>query len=344
MVHVQKIAESPKGEDIFKVTLESGPYTVQILNLGATIQSLIVPDRDGKKRDIVLGFEDPFEYLGHSAYFGQVVGRFANRIKDAAFTLNDRTYKLDANDGKNSLHSGSANWGWRLWAIEPFEWEEKPGVVLSITSQAGEGGFPGSVTATVSYLLDGESGQLRLEYEATASEETPMNLTNHSYFNLAGAGSGTILHHDVQLFCDRYVEVDDHAIPTGKVLGVEQTPFDFRKSKAVGLDIETAGGYDHCFILSDERSELRPAATVYDPGSGRMMEIFTTLPSLQFYTSNFLDGSTVGKGGVPYQKHAGMCFETQYYPDSPNQAHFPNAIFGPDRPYRHTTVFAFSTK
>ncbi|NLZ76407.1 MAG: galactose mutarotase [Spirochaetales bacterium] len=344
MIHVQRIAETPKGEDLFRITLESGPYTVRILNLGATIQSLIAPDRDGRKLDVVLGFENPFEYLGHPAYFGQVVGRFANRIKGATFTLDDKTYRLDANDGTNSLHSGSSNWGWRLWAIEPFEWEGNPGVVLSITSQSGEGGFPGSVTATVSYLLDGNSGQLRIEYEATASEATPMNLTNHSYFNLAGAGSGTILNHEVELLCDRYVEVDDQAIPSGRVLSVENTPFDFRRPKAVGLEIEEAGGYDHCFVLSDEREALRPAARVYDPGSGRMMEIFTTLPSLQFYTSNFLDGGTVGKGGVPYQKHAGMCFETQYYPDSPNNAHFPNAIFGPDRPYRHTTVFAFSTK
>lgn len=344
MVHVQKIAETPKGEDVLKVTLKSGPYTVQILNLGATIESLLVPDREGNERDIVLGFENPFEYIGNSTYFGQVVGRFANRIKDATFTLDGTSYTLEANNGKNSLHSGSSNWGWQIWAIEPFELEGNPGVVLSITSKDGEGGFPGCVTATVSYLLDGGRNQLRLEYEATANQVTPINLTNHSYFNLAGAGSGTVLNHEVQLDCNRYVEVDAQAIPTGRVLDVEQTPFDFRRSKRVGLEVEEAGGYDHCFVFTDESENLKKVAMVYEPNSGRVMEIHTTLPSLQFYSGNFLDGSAVGKGDVAYQKHAGMCFETQYYPDSPNQAAFPNALFGPDRPYRHTTVFSFSTK
>ena len=344
MLHVQKIAESTSGEDIFSVTLRSGPYTVKILNLGATIQALVVPDRSGAKRDIVLGFENPFEYTGHSAYFGQVVGRFANRIKDAAFTIGEKSYTLEANDGKNSLHSGSSNWGWRVWAIEPFEWEGNPGLVLSISEKDTEGGFPGSVTATVSYLLDGKNGQLRIEYEATASEQTPLNITNHSYFNLSGAGSGSVLNHEVTLHCDRYVEVDEAAIPTGRILSVEGTPFDFTHAKKVGSDIEEAGGYDHCFIFSKEGEQLKEGAKIYELMSGRVMKVLTTLPSLQFYSGNFLDGTVSGKGGAIYQKHAGMCFETQYYPDSPNHPDFPNAIFGPDRVYRHTTVFAFSTK
>jgi len=342
MLTKQSVGTTAQGETIYQVTLSNGPVTAQIHSLGANLKTLRTPDAKGEIRDIVLGFDNPLDNLSSTTYFGQTVGRFANRIAHAQFTLEGKRYTLEQNDGQNSLHSGSANWGWKNWHVETFEYNGNPGVVLSIFSPDGEGGFPASVTATVSYLLLG-NGELRIEYEATSSAPTPINLTNHSYFNLGGAASGTILGHEVQLACDHYLEVDANLIPTGKVLPVKGTAFDFTKKKAVGKDIEQAGGYDHCFILSSKSKQLTEFALVVDPVSGRTMRISTTLPAVQLYTSNFLQGKEVGKGKIAYPKHAGMCFETQYYPDSPNQEQFPSCIFSKDRSFKHTTVFAFGT-
>jgi aldose 1-epimerase len=342
MLTKQSVGTTAQGETMYQVTLSNGPVTAQILSLGANLKTLRTPDKKGEIRDIVLGFDNPLDNLSSTTYFGQTVGRFANRIANAQFTLEGKRYTLEQNDGRNSLHSGSANWGWKNWHVETFEYNGNPGVVFSIFSPDGEGGFPASVTATVSYLLLG-NGELRIEYEATSSAPTPINLTNHSYFNLGGAASGTILGHEVQLACDHYLEVDANLIPTGKVLPVKGTAFDFTKKKAVGKDIEQAGGYDHCFILSSKSKQLAEFALVVDPVSGRTMRISTTLPAVQLYTSNFLQGKEVGKGKIAYPKHAGMCFETQYYPDSPNQEQFPSCIFSKDRNFRHTTVFTFGT-
>lgn len=343
MLKKQVYGTTPDGEHIYLTTLTSGPYSAEILSLGGVLKSLKVPDRYGSVRDIVLGFDDPLDNLTSTTYFGQIVGRFANRMAKGVFSIDGVEYQMELNDGKNSLHSGKSNFGWKNWHMEPFEWSGSPGVVLSLYSPDGEGGMPGSVNCTATYLLR-PNGELMIEYEATTSKKTILNLTNHSYFNLSGAGSGTILNHEVSLNCDRYLAVDDQLIPTGEVLKVAGTPFDFGTRKSLGKDIEAAGGYDHCFVLSKHNTPLFEFAQVYDPISGRIMRISTTLPGVQMYTGNFLDGKTIGKGGIAYPRHGGVCFETQFFPDSPNHPSFPSCILDSTSVYKHTTVYAFGVK
>ena len=344
MLTKQVVAQTNDGQPIYLITLSSGPYSAEILSLGANLKTLKTPDRNQKVRDIVLGFENPLDNLTSTTYFGQVVGRFANRIAKGTFSLNGKQYTLETNEGENSLHSGKSNWGWRNWHVETFEWDGNPGVVLSLFSPDGEGGFPGNVNCTVSYVLT-KNGELRIEYEATASQATPINLTNHSYFNLRGAGSGEITTHEVKLACDRYLEINDQLVPTGNILPVKGTAFDFTNGKPLGKDMEEAGGYDHCFIL-EQTPTTKPVefAWIHEPVSGRTMKIKTTMPAVQMYSGNFLEGKDIGKGGVAYPKHGGVCFETQYYPDGPNHESFPSCIFSKERPYRHTTVFSFGVK
>ncbi len=343
MLTKQKIAQTSSGEAIYLITLICGDYSAEILSLGAILRTLRTPDRKGQINDIVLGFDNPMEYLSSKAYFGQVVGRFANRIRNGVFTLENVEYQLEKNQNEHSLHSGSSNWGWRNWHVETYEMNGCPGVVLSLFSEDGDGGFPHAVNCTVSYLLSAH-GELVVQYEATAAGPTPINLTNHSYFNLGGAASGTILNHELQLSCDRYLESDDANMVTGAILPVKGGPFDFSARKAVGTDIEEAGGYDHCFILEKVPSRLTEFAYVYEPNTGRTMKISTTLPAVQIYTGNSLDGTEMGKGSVQYQKYGGICFETQYYPDSPNHLQFPSCIFSKEHPFSHTTVFSFGVK
>lgn len=343
MLTKRSVATTATGEDIYLITLTQPTITAEILSLGANLKTLKTADRNGEIRDIVLGFDNPLDNLTSTTYFGQVVGRFANRIANASFSSEGKTCTLEKNDGNNNLHSGSSNWGWRNWHVETFEWNGDPGVVLSLFSPSGEGGFPHSVNCTVSYILK-SNGDLVIEYEATASGPTPINLTNHSYFNLKGAGSGTILGHEVQLACDRYLEVDAALIPTGNILDVQGTAFDFTKRKSLGKDIEQAGGYDHCFILSRSSEKLVEFASVYEPTSGRTMTISTTMPAVQMYTGNFLRAKEIGKGNVAYPKHGGVCFETQYYPDSPNHPEFPSCVFNKERRYKHATIFSFGCK
>ncbi|MGE4583807.1 MAG: aldose epimerase family protein [Sphaerochaeta sp.] len=343
MLTKRNVGTTENGEAIYLITLQSGSITAEILSLGANLKTLRTPDRNGEVHDIVLGFDNPLENLTSTTYFGQVVGRFANRIAQGSFVMDGKTYHLEKNDGPNSLHSGKSNWGWRNWHVELFEWNQNPGVVLSLFSGDGDGGFPHGVNCTVSYLLK-SSGELQIEYEATADGPTPINLTNHSYFNLAGAGSGTILNHEVQLACDRYLEVDEQLIPTGRVLSVQGTAFDFTVRKPIGKDIQQAGGYDHCFILARPSSKPVEFASVYEPTTGRTMRISTTLPAVQMYSGNFLQGKEIGKGKIAYPKHGGICFETQYYPDGPNHPEFPSCIFNKERNFKHTTIFAFGAK
>lgn len=343
MLTKRKVGVTNDHEDIFLVTLSSGQFSAELLSLGANLKTLKTPDRKGEVKDIVLGFDKPEDNLSSTAYFGQVVGRFANRISNATYTLEGETHQAASSGKKHSLHSGESNWGWRNWHTETFDWNGDPGVVFSLFSNDGDGGFPGAVNCTVTYLLR-SNGELRIEYEATTSKPTPINLTNHSYFNLAGAGSGTVLGHEVQLACDSYLEVDAELIPTGKILAVVGTPFDFTKRKALGKDLEQAGGYDHCFVLERKGAKLSEFASVYEPHTGRTMRISTTLPAVQMYTGNFLTGKEIGKGGIPYPKHAGVCFETQFFPDSPNKPVFPSCVFDKEHPYKHTTIYTFGAK
>jgi len=343
MLTKRSVATTAEGDDIYLITLSQGDITAEILSLGANLKTLKTPDRNGEIRDIVLGFDNPLDNLTSTTYFGQVVGRFANRIANAEFVLDGKTCVLEKNEGNNSLHSGRSNWGWRNWHVETFDLNGDPGVVLSLFSPSGDGGFPHAVNCTVSYVLT-SNGSLHVEYEATASGPTPINLTNHTYFNLGGAASGTILGHELQLACDRYLEVDAAAIPTGQIIDVQGTAFDFTKKKSVGRDIEKAGGYDHCFILSRNSEKMVEFASVHEPISGRTMKISTTMPAVQIYTGNFLKAKEIGKGNVAYPKHAGMCFETQYYPDSPNHPEFPSCIFNKERSFKHATIFSFGCK
>jgi len=327
---------------LFCLTNRNG-MAIKVTNFAASLTSVSVPDKKGNFEQVVLGFDSLESYLGKHPKFGATVGRFANRIANAEFVLDGKTCTLEKNEGNNSLHSGKSNWGWRNWHVETFDWNGDPGVVLSLFSPAGDGGFPHAVNCTVSYVLT-RDGNLRIDYEATATGHTPINLTNHSYFNLGGAASGTILNHELQLACDRYLEVDSASIPTGRIIDVQGTAFDFTKKKAIGRDIEKAGGYDHCFILARTSQKLSEFASVHEPVSGRTMKISTTLPAVQFYTGNFLKSKEIGKGNVAYPKHAGMCFETQYFPDSMNHPHFPSCIFNKEHAFKHTTIFSFGAK
>ena len=343
MLSKQSLGFTPDKEEILSVTLSNGPFSVEILSLGGIIRALKTPDRDGNIGDIVLGYDDPLANLTSTTYFGQIVGRFANRIAKGRYSIDGTEYQMETNDGPNALHNGKSNFGWRNWHVETFEWSGAPGVVLSLFSPDGDGGMPGSLNSTVTYLLR-SNGELMIEYEATTTKKTIVNMTNHSYFNLAGAANGTILGHEVKLECDHYLEVDKSLIPTGKILSVAGTPFDFSKVKPLGRDIQEAGGYDHCFVVSKHAAKLFEFAHVYEPVSGRTMKISTTLPAVQVYTGNFLNGNDIGKGNVPYEKHAGVCFETQFFPDSPNHPNFPSCVLEPSSVYKHTTVFAFGAK
>jgi len=321
---------------------------VNILNYGGTISKLMVPDRNGKMGDVVLGFETFSGYMQkNDPYMGSLVGRYANRIANAKFTLDAKTYQLASNNFGNSLHGGNIGFDKVVWNAEKIG---DSSLKLTYQSKDGEEGYPGNLNVQVIYTL-GADNLLRIDYTATTDKATPVNLTNHSYFNLSAGKDSTILNHVLQLNADKYTPVNDQLIPTGQIADVKGTPLDFTTAKAIGKDIGSVkGGFDHNWILNKQGNGSasyldQPAATVYDPGSGRYMEVFTTQPGIQFYSGNFLNGSLqVTKGGQIYIPHAGLCLETQHYPDSPNQPSFPSTILKPGETYRQTTVYKFSVK
>lgn len=317
---------------------------VKIISYGGIITSIRVPDRSGTLANVVLGFDNPDDYVARNPYFGTITGRYANRIAGAKFTLNGTEYRLEANDGPNTLHGGVKGFDKQQWTGK----EIKNGVELSYVSPDGEGGFPGTLTATVTYTLT-DANELRIDYKATTDKPTVVNLTNHSYFNLAGNGAGSIENHVLMINADRYTPVNETLIPTGELATVEGTPFDFRTPKRIGEEIRSAHpqmvlarGYDHNFVLnrSDDTS-LALAARVQDPSSGRVMEVYTREPAIQLYTANFIDGTLVGSSGGTYRQGDALCLETQHYPDSPNQPDFPSTLLNPDEHYQTTTVFKF---
>jgi aldose 1-epimerase len=312
---------------------------VRLTNWGGTITHLFVPDKNGKAGDVVLGF-DRFEGFTQNGnpFFGCLVGRYANRIAKARFTLDSVEYKLFANNGPNTLHGGKIGWNKKVWTTLAAT---DSTILFQYISPDGEEGFPGTVTAMVKYIITNDN-QLVIDYSATTDKATPINLTNHAYFNLSAGIDSSILGHEMMLNAEMYTPVDDQLIPTGKVAFVVNTPFDFTKSKPIGRDIsQVKGGYDHNFVLK----EIGLAAEVYDPTSGRVMKIHTTTPGVQFYTGNFLNGSLQNtKGGLRYGKHAGFCLETQHFPDSPNQPLFPSSIIRPGQTYSQKTSYAFSTR
>ncbi|MGH9546416.1 MAG: aldose epimerase family protein [Terriglobales bacterium] len=323
---------------------------VRAINYGGIIVSLRVPDKSGKLDDIVLGYDKVDGYLQNPTYFGAIVGRYANRIANATFTLDGVKYTLAKNDGPNSLHGGVDGFNKRLWEAKEFKNDKGVGVAFSYLSKDGEEGYPGNLKVKVSYTLTDEN-QLIVDYEATTDKATPLNLSQHSYFNLAGEGNGDILGHHLMLNADRFTPVDKTLIPTGELRPVQGTPMDFTKSTAIGARINQdyeqlvlGHGYDHNLVINRKDNRLVLAARVHEPTSGRVLEVFTTQPGVQFYSGNFLDGTITGKHGHVYKQRYGFCLETQHFPDSPNHPDFPSTILRPGQTFHSETVFKFSTE
>jgi len=345
-IQKESFGKLPDGTGIELYTLtNSKGLKVRIMTYGGTIVSLEVPDRNGKPGDTVLGYDSLDGYLKNNPYFGSIVGRYGNRIAKGKFTLDGITYQLAKNDGENHLHGGIKGFDKAVWTAEPVRGEGVVGVKLSYLSKDGEEGYPGNLSCTVIYTLT-EENELKISYEATTDKATPVNLTSHSYFNLAGQGEGDILGNVLMLNAEAYTHVDKGLIPTGEILPVKGSPMDFTSPKAIGAQIaEVKGGYDHNFVLrGGGAGKLELAVQVYEPTSGRVMEIYTTEPGIQFYSGNFLDGTITGKGGKVYQKHYGFCLETQHFPDSPNHPNFPPTILRPGEKYTSLTVHKFSGK
>lgn len=336
--------ETTDGEKVDLYTLTNrNNMVVKITNYGAIVTSIVVPDKKGEMADVVLGFDTLAGYLAEHPYFGAVVGRYGNRIAKSMFTLDGTTYKLAANNGSHHLHGGIKGFDKVVWSAEEIEKENEPGIKLSYLSKDGEEGYPGNLSVTVIYSLTDEN-ELKINYTAETDKATPVNLTHHSYFNLEGAGSGDTLGHLLTIHADRYTVVDEELIPTGEIKTIENTPLDFRKPAGIGSRIkDVKGGYDHNYILNNNEGAMRPAASVTAPASGRVMDVLTTEPAIQFYSGNFLDGSNKGKKGCVYHKHYGFCLETQHYPDSPNHPSFPSTILKPGERYRHYTIYKFYT-
>ncbi len=345
----QPWGQTPQGQpvEIYTLTNARG-MEARIITYGGILVSLRVPDLRGKFADVVAGFDSLDGYVGQPPppFFGALIGRYANRIGNAAFTLDGVQYTLDKNDGPNSLHGGFHGFDKKVWTAKPIG---NNSLQLTYLSKNGEEGYPGNLSVTVIYTLT-KNNELRIDYSATTDKDTVLNLTNHSYFNLAGQGVGDILGHLVTINADRYTPVDKTLIPTGEVAPVAGTPFDFRTPHTIGERIGvndeqlTYGrGYDHNFVLNRKGTSLELAARVVEPQSGRVLEVLTTQPGLQFYTGNQLDGSIHGKGGAVYRQHAAFCMETQHFPDSPNHPKFPTTELKPGQRYHEITVFKFSS-
>jgi len=340
----------PDGTPIDIYTLSEGPIEVRVTNYGGYLVSLKVPDRNGKSADIVLGFDDLDGYVNNNthkgtAYLGPIVGRYANRIARGSFTLEGRQYSLAINNGPNALHGGPHGFHQVVWKGRLLP----EGVELTYLSKDGEEGYPGDLNVVVRYTLS--QGALTIDYSATTDKDTILNLTNHTYFNLKGAGKGDILDHDLILHASRFTWADSNLTPTGELKSVGGTPLDFRKSTRIGERIDSdyeqlrvAGGYDQNFALDAGGRVLAEAAEVYEPSSGRDMRVLTDQPGVQFYTGNFFDGTIKGKSGIAYQRRYGLCLETQHFPDSPNHPEFPTTELKPGQRFHRVTVFAFSTR
>ncbi len=347
-IETQPWGQTVAGEPVQLFTLAGAGLEVKITNYGGIIVALSVPDRQGKAVDVVLGKDSLADYEAGHPFFGALTGRYANRIANAKFMLDGTEYTINkAGNGKHALHGGKAGFDKKVWSAVAAEKPDAIGVVMHYTSPDGEEGFPGELKCTVSYWLRSDH-TLVIDYEATTDKPTVVNLTNHSYFNLGGHDSGTVLEHELQLFADRYTPTDADLIPTGAVEKVAGTPLDFQVSTPIGQRIEAdfeilrfGKGYDHNYVLTSEDSGLKPCAIVRDPKSGRKMEVKTTCPAVQLYTANHMS-SVPGKSGAIYPCHAALCLETQHYPDSPNHPSFPTTVLHPGQTYRQSTHFTFS--
>jgi len=342
----ERFGRTPEGDEVLLYTMTNAKgLRARITNYGAILVSLEVPDRHGKLDDITLGFDRLDQYIAQRVYFGATVGRYANRIGNARFVLDGVEYKLAANNGPNHLHGGIKGFDKAVWKpVEVTAAEDRAWARLSYLSKDGEEGYPGNLRCTVTYTLTNDD-ELRIDYEAQTDKKTVLNLTNHTYWNLAGPGAGDILRHELMLNATQFTIVDKGLIPVGVTASVVDTPLDFLAPRTIGSRLrQLRNGYDHNLVLNGRPDTLKFCARVREPAGGRIMEIATTEPGVQLYTGNFLDGSVIGKGGKPYGKHAGFCLETQHYPDSPNKPTFPSTILVPGKKFTSTTVHKFAAK
>lgn len=343
-VKTEEWGKTSAGNPVLRYTLSSDKLTIQLTNYGARIVSLYAPDREGQKVDVVLGYNDPGQYLNDPKdYFGAIVGRYGNRIAKGTFKLSNTTYHIPLNSKGNALHGGPQGFSNKIWKARIAEGNS---IEFELISLDGDMGFPGTLTVRVRYTLSAD--RLSIDYFAETTKPTVVNLTNHTYFNLAGQGSGSVLEQKLRVDADHYTPVDSALIPTGKLESVDHSPFDFETIKPIGERIDAddpqlhfAGGYDHNFVVKGNPGTIREAAFAEDPVSGRTLTVLTTEPGVQFYSGNFLDGSAKGYTGVSYQKHAGFCLETQHFPDSPNHANFPSTTLMPGTTLHSTTVLVF---
>jgi len=339
------------GQEVFLFTLSNkNGLTAKIINLGGAIIELHTPDRNGNLADITLGYDNVRDYEINNPHFGGLIGRYGNRIGKARFELNGKVYQLAQNDGNNHLHGGHKGFDKVVWTPEIINDGGQEALQLSYLSKDGEENYPGNLQVKVIYSLN-DDNELKIDYHAVCDQDTIINLTNHAYFNLAGHNSGDILKHQLMLNADKFTPIDNEYITTGEIRDVKGTPFDFTKPMEIGARIfeddeqlRNGNGYDHNFVLNVSGKGLEKAAEVYEPVSGRLMEVFTNKPGIQFYSGNFLDGSEIGKGGFAYQQRAGFCLETQFFPNSPNYKHFPSPVLKAGEKYNYTTVYKFSAK
>ena len=351
MIQKSLFGKMKDGKEVYEYTLHNKRGAeIKIITYGARVVSLTMPDRKGKYADIVLGYDNLQSYVKSTDYFGSIVGRYANRIGKAEITLNGKTYKLSANENGNELHGGKMGFSEVVWNAKPHETKAGPALELTLISPDGDQGYPGKMTVHVTYTLL-NNNELKIQYEATTNKETVINLSHHSYFNLSGDPHNTILNELLKINANEFTPIDKESIPTGKIEKVAGTPLDFRKPTAIGARIndnfeqlKLAHGYDFNYVLNNYNGKVREVADVYDPSSGRYMQVFTDQPGIQFYSGNYLNGTQIGKDGIAYQQHAGLCLEAQHYPDSPHEPKWPSVILKPGQVYHQTTIYKFSTK
>lgn len=334
--------KTKEGKEVYKYKISNGPYSLEVLSLGATIHALKVPNIKNEIIDVVLGYKTLEEYINCSTYYGMCVGRVANRIHNAKFILNNKEYNIEKNEGENCLHSGSSSFCFKIWDCEELVINDNPVLKFTVSSFDGEGGFPANVEVSCIYSLT-KDGQIVINYEGLSDKDTVLNLTNHSYFNLSGDYSTTILDHELKLECDKYVEVDESAIPTGNILSIENTAFDFNEFHTIGERINHLdGGYDHTLCFNSFTEQLAKVGEFRCNRSKVNMEIYTTMPSLQLYSGNFISKEDINKDGSPGLKNGGICFETQFFPDSPNHDNFPSITLRAKKKYKHVTIYKFN--
>lgn len=349
MIKKEVFGHLSDGREVYLYTMHnSNGMQMKVTNYGATITLLTAPDRNGKLQDVVLGYDSLAEYVKGDSYFGAVVGRYGNRIGEGKFTLEGQQYQLTINNGPNHLHGGTTGYNKVLW--EAKENNDNNSITFSYNSQDGEQGYPGNVTLSVTYSLT-ENNELKIDYKGTTDKTTILNPTHHSYFNLTGDPEKTILDHQLTIIADKFTPVDSNLITTGELAEVSNTPFDFREPTAIGkrinednIQLKYGNGYDHNWVLSNYNGKVEPAVVLYEPQSGRMIEVLTDQPGMQFYSGNFLDGTVKGKNGIYYKFRTGLCLEAQHYPDSPNKSEFPSVTLKPGEEYKQTTIYRFSAK